>query len=122
MNSCEDCKKSFSSRSNLVRHIKAQHKNLSLRCEKCNLSFALKSELKSHAKTHVHSCEWCEKTFLHKANLLKHVVTCWKKLNESSDDSDDDSPTHIVCRVCQIQVKRRYFTSHERSNKHIEKS
>ena len=52
-NHCIDCKKSFSSRSNLTIHRRAVHEGVRFQCKSCEKSFATKVKLQDH-ETYTH--------------------------------------------------------------------
>ena len=53
MEKCDVCQKSFTSRSNMLRHVLSQHK-----------------------KSKQWECEECSRVFSNKANLTRHLKTC----------------------------------------------
>jgi len=73
--SCEECKKSFASKSSLEKHIPTHTKPF--HCDQCSKTFALKRNLKNHQQTHSgerpYSCDQCSKTFGLKRSLKIHV-------------------------------------------------
>ena len=93
---CSDCEETFSSRSNLTRHVREVHcfinYNLDLMnpkpkikhfiCDHCDFKTQRKHYLKIHIeKQHSNEptlriqCEQCPKTFKYRASLIVHVKT-----------------------------------------------
>jgi uncharacterized Zn-finger protein len=74
---CNECKKSFYSRVQLVNHLKLHRDERPFPCELCSASFKFKAKLKSHMITHSTDkpwkCDQCETCFKHKENLDAHM-------------------------------------------------
>ncbi|XP_042912459.1 zinc finger protein 454 [Parasteatoda tepidariorum] len=71
-NKCEICSKSFSNQTALFNHF-LEHKSNT--CGKCGKSFPDKWKYERHYKTHLHKCQLCEKLFVKKCYLKKHLAT-----------------------------------------------
>jgi len=74
---CKACKKSFASSHNLERHILSQHsKVVEESCSLCRGGI-VGGELTSHEKNcpvrTLSSCQYCDKSFAHRASLKKHI-------------------------------------------------
>ena len=75
---CNQCRKSFTDRSSLSRHIKSAHMMVRHQCETCGRDFNFKENLNLHVKT-IHTqdhwllCKVCDKSFKQKGDLQKHV-------------------------------------------------
>ena len=74
---CEECGKAFTTRGNLIVHMKGVHQGLRrYPCEICNVSCLEKSGLKVHMMTHTgekpFSCVVCQKRFARKFDCRKH--------------------------------------------------
>lgn len=77
--SCSQCGKTFVDPSSVTKHL-VVHKNKDERpfvCSLCGSQFSRLSALRHHEKTHRqernHKCEICEKSFLAKYDLTKHM-------------------------------------------------
>ena len=78
-----ECKRSFSLKKQLVRHLKNQHKATSLfACHSCDKKFMLEVDLQTHLESHgpkktikcpYKSSTGCEKTFVSKSLLVIHL-------------------------------------------------
>ena len=90
---CSECEKTFSNISNLNRHLKTVHEDLSrynvsyldniddalkFECQQCEKKFHRKDVLKRHVQTvhsekNEYSCSNCEKKFARKDKLKSHM-------------------------------------------------
>ena len=109
MEKCDVCQKSFTSRSNMLRHVLSQHK-----------------------KSKQWECEECSRVFSNKANLTRHVKTCKGEQPSSSTgrvlkrkQSSSKTPNkkikigkptnhHVVCAICH-----KGFTSKKMRDQHV---
>ena len=109
MEKCDVCQKSFTSRSNMLRHVLSQHK-----------------------KSKQWECEECSRVFSNKANLTRHLKTCKgeqpssstgrvQKRKQSSSKTPNKKmkigkPTnhHVVCAICH-----KGFTSKKMRDQHV---
>lgn len=79
--SCEDCGKSFKSRSDLISHARTHTGEKPLTCKECGKKFAHSSNLRSHERTHTgekrYACTWpgCDRKFAHPASRDDHIAT-----------------------------------------------
>lgn len=76
---CDNCVRSFTSRSNLIAHQRKAHPGKPIHgfsCEECGERFAYKKQLVAHRSTHsdkrLHPCEECHRIFSLKSNLIAH--------------------------------------------------
>lgn len=118
---CATCGKSFGTKFNLNRHIRLVHKEF--KCGICSESFTDRTSLTNHANTHQFPCDFCKKTFGLKQSLSRHLNSCKEK--QKRDAVDEVQPTtsaveQILCDICLERYNKRTFSSHLRSNKHIE--
>ena len=109
MEKCDVCQKSFTSRSNMLRHVLSQHK-----------------------KSKQWECEECSRVFLNKANLTRHLKTCKGEQPSSSTgrvlkrkQSSSKTPNkkmklgkpahhHVICAICH-----KGFTSKKLRDEHV---
>ena len=76
--SCQVCKKSFSKKSDLLRHAYEHKERPKLECNECNKKFTTSLALERHTNAHnrakksKHSCKICLETFHLKSHLLEH--------------------------------------------------
>ena len=78
---CVKCNKHYSTRSQLLRHIRLVHVGVrKYACEYCDQRLKCKAELQDHIdaihlKVKRHACNYCEQRFSCRANLYKHRKT-----------------------------------------------
>ncbi|KAL6045380.1 hypothetical protein STEG23_020693 [Scotinomys teguina] len=105
---CQQCGKSFSRSSNLVKHGIVHSSEKPYECSECGKLFRRSLALLEHQ--HIHSgdkpykCRECGKTFTRNSNLVKHQVI-------------HSSEMPFVCRVCG-KVFRRSFALLEHARIH----
>ncbi|XP_018401745.1 PREDICTED: zinc finger protein OZF-like [Cyphomyrmex costatus] len=124
---CKHCGFRFSQKGNLSKHVIAKHNNdgrckdskdkydvsVPHKCGTCNKEFKDKWHLRRHEKIHngekTFECEYCEKIFLQKGNLSKHVIA--KHNNDGcckdSKDKYDVSVPH-KCGTCNKEFKDKW--------------
>ncbi len=75
--SCQRCLKSFSTRSNMLRHVRSVHDKVKLICDVCNEEFLRSDTLADHKSTQhdkakCFKCDLCSKSFGAERYLAKH--------------------------------------------------
>ncbi|CAL1293464.1 unnamed protein product [Larinioides sclopetarius] len=73
---CEVCKKTFTRKDSLKRHMKKHGDHANHACSKCAMKFYRLDKLQEHVKTHekkkTYSCEQCDGLFSRMSELLHH--------------------------------------------------
>ncbi|XP_041986018.1 zinc finger protein OZF-like [Aricia agestis] len=76
---CEVCLKTFTYKSQLVRHTIIHINEKPHNCDVCGKKFADKNNLKKHQRTHTgykpYNCEVCSKKFIQRSALTNHMRT-----------------------------------------------
>jgi uncharacterized Zn-finger protein len=77
---CPQCKKKFSRREHVNRHVRAVHEKLKpFQCTQCKKNFSRRDEETRHVKD-VHNkerpfqCTQCDRSFVRKVDLTRHVI------------------------------------------------
>jgi len=96
---CPVCRKEFSHRSHLVRHVRIHDTIKRLACPICPRRFTEKHHLTSHLVVHKglhpHACTVCKRTFSEAANLARHVKTHRRRFHENTADSRNTDPDFV---------------------------
>lgn len=78
---CEQCHECFSTKSNLIRHVRTQHTDFRkmYQCHLCEIQVTTYSGLKMHIKCrHLnlreYKCDYCSKAFNQKKTLASHLM------------------------------------------------
>ena len=81
---CQVCFKKFSSDLNLTEHQTTHTGEKPFKCHLCPNAYRKKVSLDSHLSSHsgvkCHICEYCGKAFANRAQVLKHIRCCVKKI------------------------------------------
>lgn len=115
---CDTCGKSFQTQGGLDQHQKTHTGQQVYSCEDCNVSFRWKVSLHIHMRRHnndyrKYECSLCEKYFLAKESLKKHMnshyginalvcVDCGQKFYQKSDYTD-----HLQTHAEPMEVKSK---------------
>ena len=91
--SCSDCGKEYFSKSNLIRHVKQIHLQVSyFDCEVCDKRLSSRQTLKDHLNTHSghrpYQCPYCQKFFRQVSQLCVH-----KKRHEARSSGEPRLPS-----------------------------
>lgn len=88
---CPVCRRTFSLRYNLRRHMRTQHGQTTNTCQQCGKGFKRVSGLRTHEIAHsnlrLYQCTFCGRCFSQKHHLMRHHLVHTPKIN-------------IVCSVC----------------------
>ena len=104
MEKCDVCQKSFTSRSNMLRHVLSQHqKSKQWECKECSRVFSSNFNLNRHLKT----CK-DEQPSSSTGRVLKRKQSSSKSLNKKMKLS---KPTnhHVICAICHKVLHLRNF-------------
>ena len=109
---CDDCGKSFISRSGLYRHRRNKHLSQPRYiCSICNQTFMEKDPYEAHINTHrqckPHRCSKCEKVFGSRMCKNRHEKSCSRHVR----------PT-FICDHCQHKFSRRDILDNHIEGKH----
>ncbi|GBM38894.1 hypothetical protein AVEN_49755-1 [Araneus ventricosus] len=77
---CDVCKKCFSRKDNLKRHMKKHGDHVNHACSQCSMKFYRVDKLQEHMRTHTrekktYPCEQCDQVFPRMSDLLRHMRT-----------------------------------------------
>ncbi|KAL4510340.1 hypothetical protein ABPG72_008230 [Tetrahymena utriculariae] len=98
---CEQCKRTFSKKSKLSRHVRESHLNIkNFTCTQCNKTFKRNSHLKRHMISHSaepkpFKCNQCTMQFACKHHLERHIKTLHA----------EDFP--FQCEICPLRFPKR---------------
>ena len=104
---CKTCDKIFSSKSNLIQHVKTHEDLKAFKCDVCLKAFNQKSNLIKHYRTHKgekpFACQVCDRKFAQKSDLVRHQAT----------HSDVRSFKRSIC------LEGRYFKTKNQLTNHM---
>ena len=110
---CTHCQRSFSAKGSLDYHVRVKHsvsEDVSLQCEKCNISCTDLQDLKIHKKTHVQNfkmkCHLCS-LMLKKKSLAGHIIEV-HNIELRYDADKLNFPVYpYECTECDFVCKRK---------------
>ena len=72
---CEQCKKTFRKKNNLMNHMAIHTNERSFKYPQCQRSFKLSYKLKRHLESHLKNiCKMCSKKFRQASSLKKYIL------------------------------------------------
>ena len=100
---CVTCHKMFMYESELKGHVKAVHLKIKdFVCDNCEKSFSSKSHLNAHLSTHLENnfqCYMCGVKLARKMNLVNHMKSKHTE-NEKPEKVEQSWPEKIFCHHC----------------------
>ncbi len=122
---CPHCKKNFTRKFDLLRHIKTHAKSLEHTCRYCDSTFLTKTNFIKHMHLHTskdyHYCRSCGLVFTKKVERHRKEKICWfktrqallgvksKDANDSGEEIDESAgywevmkPDPITCEFCDL--------------------
>lgn len=116
---CGSCSKNYARKFNLIKHVKAEHKEHVNTCDHCGKSYLTRAEYDKHLKDikrrKVSLCQFCGKEFLLKRSKDVHE----EKFHPPSPSVLGSGET-VDCVVCKRSYQKRFWYSHQRSVAHME--
>lgn len=137
---CSVCKKEFTSRNKMLRHVKSVHEKVTVKCKLCDKDFNSQSAVNIHIKN-VHKklgackCEKCGNEFKSKGGLQEHM----KNVHDRTTDIKCDKCTKVfhslgnlqqhiktvhtererlICEICGNTYSKVYGLRYHMKNKH----
>lgn len=111
---CKSCDNTFQDRRELVRHVKAQHRqarNPCSECKLCGMKFAMYSMLLNHRKFH-HSknlcCNKCGSSFTSKEEYLAHCQTHAETSQEQSKKAEPNQTKSVQNHVTEAKSRVKH--------------
>ncbi|KAL1453118.1 hypothetical protein WDU94_007290 [Cyamophila willieti] len=106
---CPHCDTAFNQKVHLNDHILSHHTNMRpFNCQLCNKTYVSKSVLKKHLKKHLglfkYSCEVCSKRFFERSSLKKHMRTHTSNFPLNKLKSDEP----LQCHSCLTYFHFKY--------------
>ena len=140
---CKFCKKEFSSKSNLVKHLKKYSSNDLHNCSQCDVMFntlgkKINHEKRMHNLEGIITCKFCKRIFQKLSNLNQHIKNVHKnnkkiKCNECGKEYANAKilKTHnytvheknkdFICNICKKKFTQKHsLLSHQKKQHNTE--
>ena len=114
--SCQYCGALFMTRSGLNKHERKHTNSQPLQCDTCGKTFNKKGHFLGHLRNHSGekmACHTCQRTFVYKAGLKRHLKVCVTMLAETKLP-----PELFVCDICGYSCKRQDSLADHISGRH----
>ena len=117
---CPECGKKFRNSQLRNKHLRRQHPALppaKVECKECDKTFSSSQSLQNHSRLHTgekpYSCDFCEKAFYQKGNMLDHKLTHDK---ESEEIRMKREKRKVKCSDCgSLCASKAVLKSHKAS-------
>ena len=105
---CDLCKRAFSQKENLKRHMNIHADVEKYKCERCSESFSSWSEVRVHVlREHAenpHPCALCDSIFANRWNLSRHMASAHGPTDTTSVNDDEENSMSVCENANSITV------------------